>query len=417
MRKWIVLCLVLSMMSFFATPVQAIESNKENLNLNSESVVLLDAVSGTVLYQKNAFEKQYPASITKIMTVYLALTRGSLDQTLVASKTAIDNIDRSSSHIWLDYNEEIRLEDAVYATFLQSANDTANVLAEGISGTQEAFAQLMTETASAAGTMGTNFTNAHGLPDENHYTTAYDMALITRYALQNEQFKSVFGTIRHTMNPTNKQKDQRIFASGNEMLKKGEFFYEYATGGKVGWTEDAGYTMVVTAEKDGLELIAVVLNCDSKEDRYQDAKKLFEYGFKNYKTALVKASEQQPETYQIMKGKKVAADCTFTVEHDFRVLLESDDIADLLKVEYEIRNKESAETIECYAVLTMGGMRMGEQKMKAEIVEHDLSFRATVLPKIMMVVDGIAVGVFAVFTGLFILAAILGLKKTDKKVK
>lgn len=414
MRKWIVLCLVISMMSFFASPVQAIESNKENLNLDSESVVLLDAVSGTVLYQKNAFDKQYPASITKIMTVYLALTKGSLDQTLVASKTAIDNIDRSSSHIWLDYNEEIRLEDAVYATFLQSANDTANVLAEGISGTQEAFAQLMSETAIEAGAMGTNFTNAHGLPDENHYTTAYDMAVITRYALQNEQFKSVFETIRHTMNPTNKQKDQRIFATGNEMLKKGEFFYEYATGGKVGWTEDAGYTMVVTAEKDGLELIAVVMNSDSKEDRYEDAKKLFDYGFNNYKTALVKASDYQPETYQIMKGKKVAADCTFTMEHDFRVLLESDDIADLLKVEYEIRNKESAETIECYAVLTMGGMRMGEQKMKAEIIVHDLSFKATVLPKIMMVVDGIAVGVFVVFTGLFVLAAILGLK--NKKV-
>lgn len=114
-----------------------------------------------------------------------------------------------------------------------------------------------------------------------------------------------------------------------------------------------------------------------------------------------------------MKGKQVAADCTFTVENDFRILLESDDIEDLLKVEYEIRDAENAETIECYAVLTMAGKKLGETKMQKEILVHDLSFRATVLPKIMKVVDGFAAGVWFFFLGLFAITTVLKLRKSS----
>lgn len=124
---------------------------EEELTLDGESAILIDADSGAVLYEKNADERHYPASITKIMTVYLALSRGSLDQTLTATDTAIDNIDRKSSHIWLDYGEELSLKDACYAAIMASANDASNVLAEAVGGSQSEFAEMMNEAAAAAG--------------------------------------------------------------------------------------------------------------------------------------------------------------------------------------------------------------------------------------------------------------------------
>ena len=405
MRKWLAFVLTVVLWVGMIPQAEAIEANKEELELDAEAVILMDAVSGTVLYQKNAFEKEYPASITKIMTVYLALEKGTPDQLLTASDTAIDNFDRSSTHIWLDYGEQLTLLDACYAAMLQSANDAANVLAEGIGGTQENFALMMNEAAAAAGAMNTHFTNAHGLPDENHTTTAYDMAMITRQALMNEEFRTIFETYSYTMAPTNKQEESRVFATGNEMMKKGKYQYEYASGGKVGWTEDAGYTMVATAKKDGMELIAVVMKCSSKDARYDDARQLFEYGFENYKTVVVAAADQEPYSYQIKKKDQVAADCVFTMENDFRILLDAEAIEDLIQVEVEVRNETDPETIEGVAVLTMSGQKMAEQTMKAEITTYDLSFRAVTLPKIMKGVDVLAAGVFILFLILSVLAA------------
>lgn len=411
LQKMKILGLITGMLLLSIVPVQAVEANKEELDLAAESVVLIDAKSGTVLYNKNAFEKQYPASITKIMTVYLAVKNGNLDQVVTASASAIDSIDRSSSHIWLDYGEELTIEDACYAAMLQSANDASNVLAEAIGTTQEGFVKMMNEAATEAGALNTHFVNAHGLPDEEHYTTAYDMAMILKTALKNDAFRTIFEAYNYTMEPTNKQKDQRIFATGNELIKKGAYRYEYAKGGKVGWTADAGYTMIATAEKDGMELIAVVLKDSSKESRFADIVELFEYGFSNYKTAIIEAKKQPEQTYQVKKGKQIAADCTFTMEYDFSVLLDSDAIVELLTVDYEIRNKESADSIECYAILKNSGVAIGEQKMKKEVVLYDLSFKAVVLPKIMKVIDAVCVVVFFIMMGLCGASALKGKKK------
>lgn len=411
MQKIKMIGLLVIILLFSIVPIQAVEANKKELDLDAQSAILIDVKSGTVLYNKNAFEQQYPASITKIMTVYLAVENSNLDQVITANASAIDTIDRSSSHIWLDYGEELTIEDACYAAMLQSANDASNVLAEAVGETQENFVKMMNEAADEAGALNTHFSNAHGLPDEEHYTTAYDMAMILKTALKNDAFRTIFEAYNYTMEPTNKQKDQRIFATGNELIKKGAYRYEYAKGGKVGWTADAGYTMIATAEKDGMELIAVVLKDSSKEDRFLDIIQLFEYGFSNYKTAVVKANEQAAQTYQIKKGKQIAADCTFTMEYDFSVLLDSDAIIELLTVDYEIRNKESADTIECYAILKNSGVAIGEQQMKKEIVMYDLSFKAVVLPKIMKVIDALCVGVFFIMMGLCGASALKGKKK------
>ena len=159
----------------------------------------------------------------------------------------------------------------------------------------------MNQTVVELGLNNTHFTNAHGLSDFDHYTSAYDMAMITRAALKNEKFKTIFETKSYEMPPTNKQESKRLFANGNNMIKNGEFYYEYATGGKIGWTPEAGYTMVTTASKDNMDLIAVVLGVFEKDERYKDTKALFEYGFSNYKTMVIKGDEIQVETVEIKR--------------------------------------------------------------------------------------------------------------------
>ncbi len=378
---------------------------EEELTLDGESAILIDADSGAVLYEKNADERHYPASITKIMTVYLALSRGSLDQTLTATDTAIDNIDRKSSHIWLDYGEELSLKDACYAAIMASANDASNVLAEAVGGSQNEFAEMMNEAAAAAGSKNTHFANAHGLPDEDHYTTAYDMAMITRMAIQNPDFAEIFGTVKYEMQPTNKQKDVRYFASGNDMLKKGEFFYEYATGGKIGWTEDAGYTIVTTASKDGVNLIAVVLKNSNKNARYTDTRTLFDYGFANYKQITIPASAFEEKTIEIKKRGQLWATAAFKMSYDFKILAQSGDDESQYSASVIVENENDPQTIQAYAILNKNGVEIARQAMEKELAVNDISFKATTWPIIQKGLDLFSVAVFALFMGLFLIAA------------
>ena len=378
---------------------------EEELTLDGESAILIDADSGAVLYEKNADERHYPASITKIMTVYLALSRGSLDQTLTATDTAIDNIDRKSSHIWLDYGEELSLKDACYAAIMASANDASNVLAEAVGGSQNEFAEMMNEAAAAAGSKNTHFANAHGLPHEDHYTTAYDMAMITRMAIPNADFAEIFGTVKYEMQPTNKQKDVRYFASGNDMLKKGEFFYEYATGGKIGWTEDAGYTIVTTASKDGVNLIAVVLKNSNKNARYTDTRTLFDYGFANYKQITIPASAFEEKTIEIKKRGQLWATAAFKMSYDFKILAQSGDDESQYSASVIVENENDPQTIQAYAILNKNGVEIARQAMEKELAVNDISFKATTWPIIQKGLDLFSVAVFALFMGLFLIAA------------
>ena len=404
MRKWFkglaALALAINMM-----PALSIKAEEE-LNLDGESAVLIDADSGAVLYEKNADDRHYPASITKIMTVYLALSQGNPDQMLTATDTAIDNIDRKSSHIWLDYGEELTLKDACYAAVMASANDASNVLAEAIGGSQEEFAGLMNEAAAAAGAKNTHFANAHGLPDEDHYTTAYDMAMITRMAMKNAAFAEVFGTVKYEMQPTNKQKDVRYFASGNDMLKKGEFFYEYATGGKIGWTEDAGYTIVTTASKDGVNLIAVVLKNSSKNARYTDTRTLFDYGFANYKQITIPASSFEEKTIEIKKRGQLWATAKFKMSYDFKILAKTNDDESQYTASVIVENEKDPDTVQAYAILNKNGAEIARQAMEKELEVNDISFKATTWPIIQKGLDLFSVGVLVLFMGLFLIAAL-----------
>lgn len=263
----------------------ALNSQKdEELILTADSAILMDAKTGQVLYEKNMHKKQFPASITKLMTVLIALEYSNLEELVTFSKEAVFGIERNSSHIAIDVGEQLSLKQSLYAIILASANEVSLGVAEHIGGSKEAFSKQMTKRAEELGCLDTNFVNPNGLHNENHFTSAYDMALITKEVLKFDQFREIAATTYYEISPTNKQPESRYLYAQHKMIKKNSsFFYEGCEGGKTGFTNEAQNTLVSFAKRGETELIAVVLK-DAGTGIYTDTTALFDYGFGNYQT-------------------------------------------------------------------------------------------------------------------------------------
>ena len=271
-------------------PVYAINSNNVTSlqlpDIGSETAVLIDADTGQVLYQKDKDKQMYPASITKIMTGMLALEYGELSDTITMSYDAVFSVERDSANIALDVGEQITLEQALYALAVASANDAANGIAEFIGGTTDGFAEMMNTAALELGAVNTHFVNANGLPDDNHYTTAYDMALITAQALKMSGFAEIFCTKRYEISPTNEQPETRIMNSSNRFVN-GSLSYDGILMSKAGWTVAAQHTLVTAAERNGTTLIAVVMKAEDSTVKWTDTVALLDYGFEQFSSITI----------------------------------------------------------------------------------------------------------------------------------
>jgi D-alanyl-D-alanine carboxypeptidase len=258
------------------------DSNK--LSVTAQSAILMDANSGEILYSKNINKKQYPASITKIMTTLVAIENcESLYETITYSENAINSIEPGSSQIYIEPGEKLSLEESLYAIMLESANEACNGVAEHIGGSIEGFVDMMNQKAEEIGCKNTHFMNPNGLHNDNHYVTAYDMALITKTALQNKTFRKIASTVSYTIPVTNKCKQQRSLWNHHKMVKRTNYVYDGVEGGKTGFTMKALNTLVTWCKRDNLELIAVTLR-DNGYETYTDTQKLFNYGYKNFKS-------------------------------------------------------------------------------------------------------------------------------------
>lgn len=275
------------------------ETQTSDLTLAAETAVLMDAASGEVLYEKNADQKMYPASITKLMTILLALEHGKLTDEITFSHDAVYNIEQGSAHIAIMEGETLTLEQVLRAIILRSANEASNGVAEYVDGSVEAFAKHMTERAKELGCKNTNFVNANGLHDENHYTTAYDMALIAKELLTHEEYRSMMSETDYEIPPTNKQTETRYLHGQHQMLNPNSiYYYEDAIGGKTGFTSEALNTLVTYAERDGMELIAVVMKCNGAE-HYTDTAALFDYGFETYESVKLLSAADHTTTVKV----------------------------------------------------------------------------------------------------------------------
>lgn len=240
----------------------------------SRSSIVMDMDSGRILYQKNINEKMLIASTTKIMTFVVAVENGFLDDVVVVGDEILSMY---GTNIYLEVGEEISLRDLLYGLILRSGNDAAVVIAKHVGGSIEKFVELMNKKAKLLGMTNTKFSNPHGLDDDTeNYSTAYDMAKLTKYASTLMEFVEISGTKKRK---TETNKKTYIWYNRNKMLNN-----SYITGGKTGYTPKAGKTLVSTASKDNLNLIAVTLN---DGDHYDTQKRLFDYVFSKYKSTLI----------------------------------------------------------------------------------------------------------------------------------
>ena len=250
------------------------------------SAVLMTQDKGEVIFEKDADTIRYPASMTKILTVLLGLMfTEDLEETVTVSETAVD-VPEDSSTMYLKAGEEVRFIDILYGTMLLSANDGANVIAETVSGEIPRFVDLMNETAAAFGCTNTHFMNAHGYHDDNHYSTARDIAIISREAMKNKTFREIAGTVTYRIPRSNKQRARTITTKSEYMLtgseeKPNKYYFEYASGIKTGSHSHSGYCFAGSASKDGVDLISVVM-FTGKRARWADTIKLMNYGFSQY---------------------------------------------------------------------------------------------------------------------------------------
>lgn len=280
----------------------AVES--DSLELHAETAILMDAATGEILYEKNAEQKMYPASITKLMTILLALEYGALTDEITFSHDAIYSIEPGSAHIAIQEGETLTLEQVLRAIILRSANEAANGIAEYVDQSVEAFAQHMTERAKELGCKNTNFVNANGLHAENHYTTAYDMALIAKELLTHEEYCNMMSETYYEIPPTNKQTETRYLHGQHQMLNQNSiYYYEYAIGGKTGYTSEALNTLVTYAKKGDTLLIAVVMKCNGAE-HYTDTAALFDYGFAHFETVKLLSAKDYVQTVQVTETYK-----------------------------------------------------------------------------------------------------------------
>ncbi|HEU5138962.1 MAG TPA: D-alanyl-D-alanine carboxypeptidase family protein [Bacillales bacterium] len=257
---------------FFLLSHNFAASETSSLNVSAKNAVLMESESGRVLFAKDAHEKQRIASITKIMTAILAIESGKLEKKVTISKRSAYT---EGSSLYLKPGEKIRLKDLVYGLMLRSGNDAAVAIAEFVGGSVEGFTQLMNEKAAQIGMTDTVFANPHGLDDHrNMYSTAYDMALLTKYAMKNPTFRKIWGTKTYRVEDPDGS-GVLVWKNKNKLLTR----YPYATGGKTGYTTIAKRTLVSTAKKDGMSLIVVTLN---DRNDWEDHMNLFNWGFQHY---------------------------------------------------------------------------------------------------------------------------------------
>lgn len=297
---------------------------------HAQSALLMDINSGRVLYSKNIDDRVFPASTTKIMTGILALEMADMSANSTATYEALKTITLEDSHMGILAGENLTMEQLVKGMLVYSANDAANVIAVELSGSINAFVEVMNKKAQELGMTGTNFVNPCGSHDDNHYTTARDLAILSKYAMKNEQFREIVKMPIYKIPATNKYLTERILVNTNLFLGTSRSTYHYyppAIGIKTGHTSQAGYCLVSAASYNESELLSIVMNCknvDTKDQAYSyiDSKTLFNFGFDNYlhqPLATVGDIVSDSKVYEAKDNMRVA----ITVENDVAALIPS----------------------------------------------------------------------------------------------
>lgn len=321
-----------------------------DIDISSQTAILIESSTGRILYEKDAEKRMYPASTTKMMTALLTLEHVSnLEEIATVSYKSVFTVPAGYSTDLLKVGEELSINELLYALLVKSSNEAANVLAEHVAGSVESFATMMNTRAIELGCKDTNFINPNGVHNENHYSTAYDLALIAREAMKNTDFRRYVSTASHTLPSTNKyERTDRNLITTNDMIRSSnKNYYEYAIGIKTGYTSQAKNCLVAGANKDGLELIAVVLGADKQNSqglsvRDLDAKNLFEYVYNNFSEKTIVAKEAPVKTIKISNATKDTKQLDLVAQDDVKALVTNDKIKEENQGEVTIQEEIKA---------------------------------------------------------------------------
>lgn len=295
MKKLIPITVIFLFFAFMGqcVPTMQVFAESSPPQVSAVSAIVMDGATGRILYEKNGYSRQFPASTTKIMTCLLAIESGHQpDEIVNISERAAKE---EGSSIYMEAGEKIRFEDLIYALMLRSGNDSAVALAEHISGSAEAFAEEMNKKAEELGAKDTHFVTVNGLHDDDHYTTAYDMALFAREAMKDEYFREIVGSQK--WNASRDVDKFNFFYNKNKVL----YQYEGGNGIKIGYTTAAGRCLVASSQRNGMELIAVVF---SAPDWFNDTYKLMDYIYENYEAETLIKAEEPLAAVNIENGEK-----------------------------------------------------------------------------------------------------------------
>ena len=354
------LILALSLAAPFASAAEGSSGSAilDGMTVDAKAAILVDPDTDEILYELNAHEKMYPASITKVMTCLLtleAVERGelTLEQTVTASQAIHTGIGDNASTADIKVGEEIRIIDLLYAALIPSANEACNVMAEAVSGDINSFVELMNQRAAELGMTGTHFANTHGYHDDNHYTTAYDVYLMSKEAMKHETFRTIVSSLNYTMPATNMHPEERLVRSTNALISNWNtrgYLYQYATGVKTGHTPEAGYCLSAAATKEDRNLMSVVMGCERVPGTtgsegftyFSETIRLFDWGFNNFSTqTMLDDTKRDIPEVEVTLGKNTNY-VTLEPQGEVTALLPKDISAENFEYDYTL-NANSVE--------------------------------------------------------------------------
>lgn len=378
-----------------------------DFSVNAKASIIVEENSGKIIYEENSNIQNYPASVTKILTAILTLENCELTDTVTVSKTAISNIPLGYVIAPLFVGEQMSVEDLLYALMLKSANDAAYVLAEHVGGSVEGFSDMMNKKAEELGCKNSHFVNPNGIHNSNHYTTAYDMYLIAKYAMKNEKFVKIVSTYQHTLSATNKySKNDRIMKNTNNFVNPNSRYYdENVKGIKTGTTLQAGNCLITNTSKNGFDVFTVVLGAKTAESKFSETKNMMNYFFDNYEYTQIHKKGDIIKSIEVEKATKETKTLNLVISDDIKTMNNIAIKAEEIEPEINLNENIVAPILK--------GQELGNIKYTVDGLEYNAKLLAEneVIKKTYYVEILIGAGVLAV-----IVCIINVIKKKRKKV-
>lgn len=325
-KRFLILFFIFIFVTLFS--YNFVYADSEEPTLQSKAAILVDNSTNKVLYSKNADEKMFPASTTKIMTAILALENCKLDEVVTASYDAVMSIPDGYVKANIDGEEQLTVEQLLQLILVHSANDASNVLGEYIGGSVDSFVSMMNTKASDLGLTNTHYTNTYGLQDPNHYTTAHDLAILMQYCIKNEDFRRLAGSASCSIPATNKHEPRSYVSTNDLIVPNNENYYSYVTVGKTGFTTEAGECLVSCAYKDNIELTCVVLGgtkINGVSTRFTESKLLYEYGFNNFSLKNIVNEGDMLEQIDVANGSPDTKKLDLAFSNSINALVKNSD--------------------------------------------------------------------------------------------